>query len=261
MATKGKGSQGDKEAEGEDGDEVACSPVGCGAIADVDGGVAWGKVEGEEAVWAIEVLGDGDAVAVDLPGGVVAEVEHEIAAGGIEGEVQGGFAGRADDRWTAGECGVAGMEGVVIGGDGGVLVGRIGTCAGVEERELRLRGVWEVAGLAEGGVGDGGEGGGEEESEGDWRLPKRKGAEDEGKGKGKDGGEDGEETPGKLEEGELRSVAPDGGGDGCEEQGDGGGEDCQSSKELGWYCWIGILDGVQRRNTGVSPLRLRLRSR
>ena len=42
------------------------------------------------------------------------------------------------------------------------------------------------------------------------------GVEEEREGEGEDGGEDGEESPGELEEGEVGEVVPDGRGDGEE---------------------------------------------
>ncbi len=98
-------------------------------------------------------------------------------------------------------------EGVVVGGGGGVLVGGFGAEAGVEEGHAGGDVVFVVAGLVEGVVGGDGEDDRDDEGYGcgDGGL-EVDGAEGEGDGETEDGGEDGEDAPGKLEEGEFGGV-------------------------------------------------------
>ena len=67
------GGQGEEDAERRGGEGVAGDLVGGGAVGEVDGGGAGGQGNGEQAVGALDTIGEGEAVARDLPGGVVAE--------------------------------------------------------------------------------------------------------------------------------------------------------------------------------------------
>ena len=177
-------------------------------MGDLDLGVAGEDLDGGEAVVAVVVWGEG-VVSVDVPGGVVAEVEdEELADGGVDGERVRSGAGLGVGRWRG--VGVGGEpvgwvgvgEGVVVGGDGSVLVGGLGAEVGVEERYAGGYVVLFVAGLVEQAVGGDGEGGCDDESDrcGDGGFDVD-GAEEEGHGEAEDCGEDGEDAPGELEEG------------------------------------------------------------
>ena len=197
---------------------------------------ARGKVEGDQAVVARETIDDEDAVLPDAPGRVVAEVQDKLRrVAEVEVEVSEWWTGwvvdvgdlavreQADGR-------VAGLQGIVVGGDGGVLIGGFGSGAGVKEGELRLRRLVIVADLAEGSIGAEGEGRGENEGgdENEWGA-KVYGPQGESEGQGESGHEDGEEAPGELEEGELGSVLPDGESKWREKEGDDAGEDCEQA--------------------------------
>ncbi len=95
-------------------------------------------------------------------------------------------------------------ERVVVGGDGGVFVGGFGALIGLEEGEAALDAVFGVAGLMEdavGGVGEGcGYGDGEDGCEFWLEVEARQG---KGDAEAQDGCEDGEESPGELEEGKF----------------------------------------------------------
>ena len=63
-------------------------------VADVDGGGAGGDGEGDEVIVSLEVIGDWSSVALDAPGGVVAEIEDEVVGcWGVHDEVSGCGAG------------------------------------------------------------------------------------------------------------------------------------------------------------------------
>ncbi len=107
-----------------------------------------------------------------------------------------------------------------------------GALVGLEEGEASCDGVFGSAGLLEGGVCRVGEGcrycdgedcgwDGFDFQRGDCQCC----------GERENGGEDGEESPGELEEGEFGGVVPDECGEGGEKEGDGDGEDGEGNEE------------------------------
>lgn len=186
-------------------------------VGDVDDGRAGGDRDGYESVVAMQARGDEGAVICDAPCGIVAEVENDVfGCCGVQGEVSGSGAGLgAGGGFGVGVGGepVGGVgvgEGVVVGGSGGVLVGGVGALIGMEEGETGFDGVFFVAGLVEEDVGRIGEGCSYDDCEDscefgfevDW-------FESEGDCQSEDCGEDGQETPGELQEGEFGGVVPD----------------------------------------------------
>ena len=122
-------------------------------IADLQVRVTGGEAKGQQAVCACDVIAKKHTVARDVPGRVVAQVEHE-QHGGVEMQVEcsrsraagrvggrrrvDGLAGREQAKGRIGVC-----ERVVVRGGWGVLVGRFGAAVirrrRVELREARLR--------------------------------------------------------------------------------------------------------------------------
>ena len=147
--------------------------IGQAGGGDVDLGGAGRDGDGDEAVFAGLTGGDGGVVEVEGPSGVVAAVEDEgLGDGGCDGEVLrggaglgvGGGGGDGVEGEPVGRVGEG--EGVVVGGDGGVLVGGFGAGGGVELGHAGWDGVFFVAGLVEEAIGRVGEGCDEGESDG-----------------------------------------------------------------------------------------------
>ena len=221
-------------------------PVGVGAeVEDEDFGL-W-EVEGEVRGG---VRGDG---LVERDGVVVGvDVGIEFGGGG-EGVGRGGVGVGARAEPVAG---VVGAEDVVVGVAGRVLVGGGDAVMG---SEMLRDGGGAVVGAAGLGVEvEGEEAQGEWEEEGCEVLRERRevprgrreldfagglreldcggvgeGVEEERQGEGEDGGEDGEESPGKLEEGELGEMFPDGRGEREQQAGYEDGEGGERGEDRG----------------------------
>ena len=177
--------------------------------------------------------------------------------GAVEGVVPGG--GGASGSGGEPEGWVVFAEGVVVGGLGGVLIGGVGSGLRLKEGKAGGDGIGVVAGLAEEVVGGEGEEGGEGEGE-YWKSKSeirgffaslrmtgvfdwvgKEAVEGQGGGEGEDGGLEGKQAPGELEEGQFREVMPEGEGDGGEKKGDDGGEDGEGEGEAG--AWAGCEEG------------------
>lgn len=141
-------------------------------------------------------------------------------------------------------------EGVVVGDAGGVFVDRVGAVVGVEEGEAGGDGVLRITELAEEMVAAEGEGGNENEGDGcgcgGFEFER---VECKGDGESCYGSEDGEETPGKLEEGQFGDVVPEEVGQGGEEKCDGYGEAGEDEE----YRAMGKLGGSDRAGARCPP--------
>jgi hypothetical protein len=138
---------------------------------DLDGGFAGGDGQDDQAVGARNALRIGLTVELDLPGRVIAQIEDEVfAVGGCDGEVPRGRTGGLACG-NGGLCRIcqpegrrAGLQAVVVGGGGGVLVGGVGAEVGMEERDAGGDGVLGKAALVEVVPGGLDEGGGEKKA-------------------------------------------------------------------------------------------------
>ena len=168
--------EGEGEEEGDGRESVGGELCGGCVLCEAEVLGAGGEGQGEEAVGAVEMVRacrrESYAVAFDLPGGVVAEIEdQDFGVAEVEVEGDGGGAGvGVGGWWGVVICGdgeetvarVVVLEGVVVGGGGGVFVGGLVARGGAEEGVAGLWGVFGVAGLVEGGVGGEDEGDGEQ---------------------------------------------------------------------------------------------------
>ena len=81
--------------------------------------------------------------------------------------------------------------------------------------------------------------------------------EGESDGEAEDCGENGQDAPGELQEGEFGAVVPDECGEWCEEEGDGYGEDGKDVSS--WPILIGVL-ALTKRGAFDCPLLAMLAS-
>ena len=136
--------------------------------------------------------------------------------------------------------GVGVAKEVVVGGDGGVLVGGVGSGGRVVQRKPGGDGVFRVTALVKDRIPDEGKSGCEnyarvEPAIAEWLL--QSGCEPQDKNRNKDS----EKTPWKLEEAKLRCVMPESDGERSLKKGDDGSESNQSIKHLS-ECRVAIAD-------------------
>jgi hypothetical protein len=156
----------------------------------------------------------------------------------VEGKARGSGAGsgaggeiRVDVRvgWNEPVRWIGLVEGSVAGGDGSVFVARLGPSVGTEGGDAGRYGVLWVAVLVKEMEGGEGEGCGDNQGQGyGWKGFELQGCERKGQGEAHGCGQNGEESPGELEEGQVGNVLPDGVREGGEEKGYGYGENGQA---------------------------------